>query len=375
MTRPTSHTAIFLAFLVVLFRACPVSQVSAQESGASAGETVSGPKKGLNISWFPVIFYTPETKLAGGGGFMMTYRPEHGHPTDRPQSCPVVVYYTSRSQAVFAMEPELYFANQGWKFKTEVAYQRVPDSFWGVGNDTPDEAEEEYTVEEVSFQPRVLRRIHSHLFMGFEFDFKRTALLEVQEGGLLHQRAIVGHAGGIRSGVGPVIVWDRRDNIFCPWGGSWYQFYATYYRDWLGSDFNFDLYGMDLRYYYAPKCPHVLAFQLCACSRSGNVPFNKLAQVGQRLRGIVAGRFQDRFMAMTQAEYRFPLMGRFGGAVFLGVGDVADGYEEFSTSNLKVAGGAGIRIGLIPEEKVNLRLDIGYSEWGTQAYLEFSEAF
>jgi hypothetical protein len=66
---------------------------------------------------------------------------------------------------------------------------------------------------------------------------------------------------------------------------------------------------------------------------------------------------------------------RFGGVVFIGVGEVAETYSDFSAENLRFAGGVGIRFTLDPKDRINLRIDVGVSEFGVAPVLLLTEAF
>jgi hypothetical protein len=108
-----------------------------------------------------------------------------------------------------------------------------------------------------------------------------------------------------------------------------------------------------------------------------------MALLGQNIsgvalaRGYFGGRFRDKVMSLAQVEYRFPIIWRFGGVVFAGTGNVASSVDKFDFTNLKTGIGAGLRFSLVPEERINLRIDVGYG-FATQTlypYISFTEAF
>jgi outer membrane protein assembly factor BamA len=59
--------------------------------------------------------------------------------------------------------------------------------------------------------------------------------------------------------------WDTRDNIFYPLAGSYYQLTAAVFDSWLGSDYTFNLYQIDLRNYFSLFPKHLLALH-AGCS-------------------------------------------------------------------------------------------------------------
>jgi outer membrane protein assembly factor BamA len=122
---------------------------------------------------------------------------------------------------------------------------------------------------------------------------------------------------------------------------------------------------------------HGIAVRLAAEVLTGDVPFFAMAEIGgaNLLRGIYAGRFRDRTMLAIEAEYRFPIVWRFGGVVFGGFGEVAPSAAALVHQRPHPAAGAGIRFSIDGDERVNARLDAGFSEddWGI--YFMVGEAF
>jgi len=93
------------------------------------------------------------------------------------------------------------------------------------------------------------------------------------------------------------------------------------------------------------------------------------------LRGYLRGRFRDKQALSFELEYRFPIVWRFGGAAFAGVGQVAPELTDMRFDRFHVAGGAGIRFALVPEERINLRLDVAAAPDGVHPYFAPGEAY
>jgi hypothetical protein len=77
----------------------------------------------------------------------------------------------------------------------------------------------------------------------------------------------------------------------------------------------------------------------------------------------------------VQAEYRFAIWKSLGGAVFVAVGGVSDRPSDYSLSDLQVTGGLGLRVALDPRERINLRIDFGFSRYGVFPIFVITEAF
>jgi len=337
----------------------------------------------LGITPFPVIYYTPETSLALGGGVVFTLRDEGEALETRPDNMQVITAYTLNNQFFLMLSPEKYFNEQRGRLFMNVGYLNWPTSFFGIGNESgidPEEIEDQeetYTDESLMVQPWLMHTVIADLSLGVTLDWKNTHVQEVEEGGMLEQEDLVGAEGGVSSGLGPVITWDTRDNLFAPSKGSWFNAWAWLYREWMGSDFNYDYYGLDLRHYRPVGRESVLALQGFLALTSGEVPFYEYPT--PLMRGLYENVFVDKNAVAVRAEYRFPIKifggERWGGAVFGAVGDAFPDATSTEDFDLKLAGGAGLRYALNKTEKINLRLDIGVSRYGVFPYIMLQEAF
>jgi hypothetical protein len=119
------------------------------------------------------------------------------------------------------------------------------------------------------------------------------------------------------------------------------------------------------------------------CAAAGHqVPIYDLCLFGFQndLRGYSAGRYQDRRMFATQAEYRFTIpmkgfMGRFGVVAFGGVGGVASKFTEIDAADMLPAGGGGMRFRLTKKNPINFRIDYGVGKNGGALIVGVAEAF
>jgi outer membrane translocation and assembly module TamA len=93
------------------------------------------------------------------------------------------------------------------------------------------------------------------------------------------------------------------------------------------------------------------------------------------VRGYKAGRYRDKLMLTSQAEYRLELPKRFGVAAFFGIAEVAPKLGAFNNENLKPGGGVGLRYTLAKKTHVNLRVDYAAGLQGGGMYMGVSEAF
>lgn len=191
---------------------------------------------------------------------------------------------------------------------------------------------------------------------------------------LLHQTTV---------SIGPRFQWDTRDSTFYPKHGFLTEVASDFFLTGLGSKWTYQYYKASLNKYSALSEHQVLAFRVMACAAAGSrVPIYDLCLFGTMndLRGYTGGRFQDRRMFATQAEYRlmFPakgFWGRFGVVAFAGVGAVEDKFTNIGFSDLLPAGGGGLRFRLLKKYPVNFRVDYGQGNDGHTLSIGVLEAF
>ncbi len=356
----------------------PAGAAVVQEDVAAAGAEAK-PRRTFNA--VPALFYTPETGLGGGAGVILTVRPPRAAPAgesssaQRPSSLGAVAIYTEKNQTNLIVSPDVYLAHGAWRIAGDVGYSKFPSTVYGIGRDTPEEAGEDYTAETGGLSGRVLRRTAASLSVGLNLACQHGAIVRREPGGLVDRRKADGREDGWLAGVGPTLLWDTRDNVFAPERGALCQLGSVYYAAAFGSDFAVDTHGLDLRGYYPLAARHVLAVQAVWRKVGGRVPLKVYPTLGNHLRGIVEGRYQDRILTATQVEYRFPLFWRLRGTTFLAAGAVAEDWAAFDLGAGRVSGGAGLRYALNREERLYLRFDLGVAEGGAEAYFQFGEAF
>jgi outer membrane protein assembly factor BamA len=174
-----------------------------------------------------------------------------------------------------------------------------------------------------------------------------------------------------------VWVWDKRENVFFPESGYYFQAEGVWYGSAIGSDYDYARYLIDLRRYFGLGRERVIAAQLVGNFASGAAPFYDLPMLGggNIMRGYYQGRYRDYVFTAAQGEVRWPLFGRFGAVGFVAAGTVAPALDGFDLGDLRWSGGGGLRFRFNQAEKVNLRADIGFAEGGTGIYFGLEEAF
>jgi len=336
-------------------------------------------KKSKDSHFFalPVIFYTPETKLALGAGGGYYFRTSKVDSVTKLSRLDGFMVYTLRNQFKVTLAPDVYFKRNVYRFQSALSFSYFTDKFFGIGPDTTKDMEENYISRIYTFQFNFQRKIFLQLNAGLKYELGRFRLVEIDEDGLLSTGTISGSRGGIGSGIGFFMSRDTRDNIYFPSSGSYHEASVLFFRRTFGSDFHFNRYILDLRKYVTFLASHVLAIQGYFSFITGDPPFQMMSLMGgqNNMRGYWFGRFRDKNLITFQAEYRIPLVKRIGVVGFAGLGNVADRLSRFGRSDLKYSLGFGLRYAFNPKEKLNIRLDFGFTKEGLGFYVTATEAF
>lgn len=181
------------------------------------------------------------------------------------------------------------------------------------------------------------------------------------------------HMDSTTSGLGAVIRYDTRDNIFTPNRGLDLLGVATFYEDWLGSDDTFQDYLLVARVYEDVHPRVVLAGQARAESISGKPPFYSKPFI--HLRGIPALRYQDDAAASLEAEVRWNVYKRWWAVGFAGAGWTGDDLGSLGDSASEQAGGVGFRYLLARALGIQMGLDVAWGPEDTAFYVVFGSSF
>lgn len=325
----------------------------------------------------PILGYTPETRIIAGAGGVYYFRPAGSRPGVRPSQVWVALMGTQNRQYTLFLNPDLYLKDEAVRINTNIKLENYPQKFFGVGNDTPAAAEEDYTYRRAYLEMTALRRVRSRLAVGPYFEFEYGKVVKPEPGGALERGLVAGTGTTTVSGAGLAAAWDSRDNVFSPRRGSYHQAWLSGYRGFLGSDYDFLRLKLDLRRYIPVLSSHVLALQAMIKLTSGTPPFQFMGMLGgdTLMRGYFQGRYRDKNLAVLQAEYRMPVWGRLGLAWFGSVGDAATTPGRFRPASFKTAGGVGLRFMFDTKERANIRLDIGFAKNSSGMYITANEAF
>ncbi|WP_350286125.1 BamA/TamA family outer membrane protein [uncultured Croceitalea sp.] len=338
-----------------------------------------GKKKNIKFIGLPIAFYTPETEFGVGGGGQIFLLNNTNEYNQRLSNILFSGIYTTAGQIMFNVTPQIYIGSGDYFIDADYLFEIYPNSFWGIGPETPEENEEFYEQTTHKVKLRFLKRLPPDLNFGFTYNFANHQVTEVDEGGLLDSGDILGSDRTVISGIGAEFNLDTRNNTGSPTNGQLFEIGAHFSSQILGATHGFNKFTLDLRNYAPVGDKGTLATQIFIENNFGDVPFQGMAFFGgsSSARGYFYGRFLDKNMYVAQAEYRHQFKPRWKFAVFGLFGSVAnDASDLLRFNSLKPGYGAGVRFKLLKEQGTWLRLDIGNGKDGQNGiYFGINEAF
>lgn len=322
---------------------------------------------------FPIIYYTPETRLAYGLAGNATFHLTKDSTRSRTSSILAGVAGTQNKQ--FLLYSQFNIFSDKYYFSGEAGYYKYSYFFYGTGS--KEVPEELFSVNYPRIKINVAYRFTPNLYAGPSFQYEQYNIKKTADNGELAKGTIPGSAGSIITGAGLHFIYDNRDNVLYP--GKGYLLNVSFIRNgkFLGGNYNFSKYTIDATLYKKLTAKSILAANSFNSFTTGNVPFQQLSQIGgsKIMRGYYQGRYTDKNLSAVQTELRSVIYKRFGVALFGGVAIIGSGSPVLDFTNLYKNYGAGLRFTLNRKEHLNLRLDYAFGRQSRGFYLSFGEAF
>lgn len=342
-----------------------------------ADTTGTSEKKGIgkNSSIIvPVAFYQEETSVGFGlmGGYYFTK-----DRVNMVSNIQGMLIYTRKRQVKFSLLPKFYSSNRKYYFSGHIRLSHYPDKFWGIGPETEDWQEEDFTFREGSFLMQLQRHVTPSLLLGLQAGYERGEVYEMQNDGAIAQETPEGTEPYGMPGIGLVGTWDTRDNLFFATRGEFLKISALGSHSSFGSTLNNLWVTLDSRVFREIRPNHIIAGRFLSHLTWGDIPFQKLPSLGgnEVLRGFYQGRYRDQMLITAIAEYRFPIYWRFRGAVFANAANIGPSVRYLRMSTTKLSAGAGLRF-RVNDARMHIRFDVGVTPAGRMAiYFSANEAF
>lgn len=339
-----------------------------------------------NLQLIPLISYSPETNLALGLGANYVFTMPGTTPgLERTSYIQPSLVYTLNNQIQFDVWGEILTKDEGYYADYQLSFWKFNEYFYGVGNTTKEENGELFDYTMINASVRCSKQVADRFFIGIQAEYYGMPNISPRNTeGMLANNLVTGSKGGHSIGSGFTIMYDKRDHLLTPTKDLYLELSNFWYGSFIGSQFTFSSYFFDARKYFPlgekfVGFDAVLAFQGFGQLVTGDPPFKRMAEFGGQMinRGYYTGRFRDLTMMGVQGEYRMGIWNRFGMTVFGAVGEVGRNLHDYKINALNYSYGIGLRYMMNVEERVNVRLDLGFVPGSTSPgiYLTLGEAF
>jgi hypothetical protein len=353
--------------------------LGAQEPAPTDSSESPDQKSSRRVTVLPVLGSAPETGFQYGISLFATQ--QHDVAGTRPSSIISNAVRTTKGQSRAFVDVDRWTANNDWRFAGSAIWQRFPLPFFGVGENTEEDARELYTPRGTDIWGIVQRRVGGVRWVQGIIRRTENEMLKTEPGGLLEPDTLTGSRGGRVVLATVALISDSRDNLFAPSSGHYAEFGVTRADGAIGSEFGFTRVRAETRNYFAipgMASGNLLAIQTQIVGVTEGAPFDQLAQVGSGslMRGYFPGRFRDQWMTAAQAEYRSATWNGWGVAVFGGAGAVAGTAGELLGARILPSVGGGLRLRMDPRTGATIRVDYARGTPGQSGlYVSFNEAF
>ncbi|PHI20395.1 hypothetical protein CEQ90_08015 [Lewinellaceae bacterium SD302] len=330
----------------------------------------------------PILYFEPNTSLGFGFGARLLFKTKGSGPETRTSNIPIGISYTLNNQVFFTSGYTIFFPEEKWLVRGNLNYTDFPQTYYGVGNGTRDEDGIEITFQQILIEPILLRQVVSNVFVGGGLRYNRYYNNELLEdtGDLLAGASLEDTLGSTSAGLELAASFDNRDNVVNATRGIFAEFTQGFYGEALGGTNVFRLSKLDLRTYARTGERSVVGGQFFLRHSTPGAPVQELSALGGQdlLRGFPEFRFRDNLAAYAQVEYRWQTWKNVGFVAFTGAGQVGSSSSRLALGQMRYNVGGGLRVLIIPQENINLRVDYGYgfgASTGTGFYLGLGEAF
>lgn len=321
----------------------------------------------------PIAFSYPETGV--GGGAKLRWQ----DPFDKPGYMDLTAYTTVRGQSEGEIEAQRDSIAGVWRMTGYAEAGKFPEHWFGPGDPPPDSLDGLYTPVYAGGYAQVSRWLPGGWSVGGQLYAEQTTM-RTDHHGVFVDSTWIGLNGGLDLRLCAIVEREGRDLKENPRNGSYLGLKMQ--TALPGSDF-------DWRDLQADASEAISLNDFTVVGRLhheeawGSVPFWELPFLGYRksLRGLPDKRLRGDAVQCAGAELRWNgpavcVLGfkiPFQIATFGELGR-AGGHEGVWNASPRWAAGAGGRLPLAGGKAV-LRVDYGWSAYGSGLYVDFGQAF
>lgn len=331
----------------------------------------------------PTLSYSQETGLEYGLSGMYNFYVDRKDTSIYTSSILALASLTTESQVNLKLESDVWTRNNDYHFITVLRYKKYPFNYYGLGGLTRESDKTVLTQNLIQLNFEAEKKIVKNYYAGLNAMFESFDFSDYSDEGTYDPDLVYGSEGGKYLALGVSQSYDSRNSNTEATSGLYGRLKYAYAPDFWGkTNFHGGIFSADLRSFFDLKKNFVLGLQgYFESVMADDIPFYMTRQLGNdsMMRGYYQGRYRaDNYIA-SQAELRYRIHPRVGLATFFSVGAVYD--KKIDLSQLKIAGGGGVRYFFDLRHGSSIRLDyaIGEKRAGEKRqggfYLALGQAF
>jgi hypothetical protein len=322
----------------------------------------------------------PETGILTGLYYLQLYKNKKDSAT-RTSNTETFLSFTQKKQYIAEFNETILFKKEKYILRGSSIFSRYNEFFFGIGNNIDLHVRDNIEFNLFQTTQRFTRVLAKKIFAGIQYQYYQTYNIGTPENSILKAYAAkgiaVGADGSQTSGVGPVFLYDTRDNVIYTRTGSYLDISALFVRNIFGGNHEFTNVIVDARKFFKFYKNDVICFQGLFNYNVGDVPFKQLALMGSDIlmRGYYMGSYRDKVMLCGQVEARIPVWRFIGIVLFVAAGQVQPDIHSLNWDDVKVTYGFGLRFMFIKHERVNIGGDLGFGKNTNALYFGSGESF
>lgn len=158
--------------------------------------------------------------------------------------------------------------------------------------------------------------------------------------------------------------WDTRDDDFSARNGHLLDGALTYGQILNASGRDYSKLVLTYNHYLPLGDANSLAMRFAGCATTNDTPFFDQCSLGgtDAFRGFSPTEFLNDALLSAQAEYRHQFSNRFSGVAFAGLGNTGSSFGNLRDTDVRYAGGLGLRFQLSKKFKAVFSVDVSYND-------------
>ncbi|UZD21831.1 BamA/TamA family outer membrane protein [Algoriphagus halophytocola] len=175
------------------------------------------------------------------------------------------------------------------------------------------------------------------------------------------------------SGLGVVLEFDKRDNVFTPNTGLYITSDFKVNAGWTGSDYDYQNFNVAAFQYFKFTPKLVSGFRAEGRFQFNEAPF--YFKPGISMRGVPMARYQGDQTYVVETEQRFDFTDRWSAVGFVGAAKATSQELSFSEADLVYNYGTGFRYLIARKFGIRTGIDVAWSNEDFGWYIVFGSAW